>query len=982
MASSTKSGKKGFLGKFFSPKSSRRRQTSPPPKEEAKKTETPSSSETQPPAENHDEGSGVYLHKKKSSSKISEEKTVNDSNIESKNTKTEDTSSTDDVLLRNAYQASSPATEKPKKSKKSKKEQDDILQRNAYQYSPSESAKNTNAYFPADEVEGHGKKHRTAYDEVPDDERPGPEPTAYNNVQDEQLRKAQQIAENESGLYNTVPNSVYHIEEDVEGEEEPSLYNTDDDERKLAMSDEDPTTVNLGRTPYVRGLDGQGRSQRKLVVDNLYLRKDEIQKIAATIIEATEKKKQISDIKKQKSPVPEHPKKVSSRDWNTEYQDAKRQAFKRDETPSSQDWYKMSSVAKQFVDTAVLYAKIIISEHCLPTEEKTIKPVQVGGVAGGIKYVHHGILFKFALDVLLVEHPEIWMYGGDKRDDDLAMKSARNELQGLEAHSVTHVPGLHYPLLASIDYKGFRLLAMSLLPITKETIRYGSNDSGLNIHDDLPELNELMKTAAIRSNLKGHVTGLKSKGKKEIFGPGDIEAHKGTDGNYYVIDFGRVMPPEDPSFRNTPNKREVFFSLLRPEVVKYFPKPLNSDAFTNWNTDPNVTVRNSHNDDVTEATRYLYDKLIPAFAKELDEDYMDMPWDKVKASKCKSMMMTNRGTVHGKGISYRHLGYVRLALSPNNNNIRKLLLSFGVARVIKDELRIRMREKMKEVQVPSDEPFKNVVVELFNDLNCANPDKSPFLWKVSIKERLQAKYVKFLTDEELSPEFDLKSQCDMKTIFGGLFQLCGIKLNKSAKLHIMEDPDHFVFVEEDIKSLETKTRHASAVYFAEGNYLLQKSVEDIHALSAKGAEARKTEIARQLEAAVSAFSYAHCVSPLCPITLAKWGEAVAELANQTTNPAQAEDLYKESMKRVDHALQAWPSFAPALITKSKTCRFFSNFLEKIGAKSRAKELSDEADKADRSGEQALTEFKKLKFLDGLSGFMPCKAVGARSCQLG
>ncbi len=31
--------------------------------------------------------------------------------------------------------------------------------------------------------------------------------------------------------------------------------------------------------------------------------------------------------------------------------------------------------------------------------------------------------------------------------------------------------------------------------------------------------------------------------------PGDIEGHKGSDGKYYVLDFGRVMPPEAPSKR-------------------------------------------------------------------------------------------------------------------------------------------------------------------------------------------------------------------------------------------------------------------------------------------------------------------------------------------------------------------------------------------------------------------------------------------------
>lgn len=59
------------------------------------------------------------------------------------------------------------------------------------------------------------------------------------------------------------------------------------------------------------------------------------------------------------------------------------------------------------------YAKIIISEISLPVEKKMIKPVELGGVAGGElynctmlmpthtlgeKYVVNSIMFKFAVD--------------------------------------------------------------------------------------------------------------------------------------------------------------------------------------------------------------------------------------------------------------------------------------------------------------------------------------------------------------------------------------------------------------------------------------------------------------------------------------------------------------------------------------------------------------------------------------------------------
>jgi hypothetical protein len=51
----------------------------------------------------------------------------------------------------------------------------------------------------------------------------------------------------------------------------------------------------------------------------------------------------------------------------------------------------LSGIGERFQDTAELYAKIIISELGLPNHLKTIKPTNVGGVAGGQKYVYHSI---------------------------------------------------------------------------------------------------------------------------------------------------------------------------------------------------------------------------------------------------------------------------------------------------------------------------------------------------------------------------------------------------------------------------------------------------------------------------------------------------------------------------------------------------------------------------------------------------------------
>ena len=78
-----------------------------------------------------------------------------------------------------------------------------------------------------------------------------------------------------------------------------------------------------------------------------------------------------------------------------------------------------------------LYSQIIITEMALAHDQKTVRPVDIGGVAGGSKYIVDGILFKVACDVQIQANPPLFMYGGKVRRDDLAIKAAGNELKGV-----------------------------------------------------------------------------------------------------------------------------------------------------------------------------------------------------------------------------------------------------------------------------------------------------------------------------------------------------------------------------------------------------------------------------------------------------------------------------------------------------------------------------------------------------------------------
>ena len=87
--------------------------------------------------------------------------------------------------------------------------------------------------------------------------------------------------------------------------------------------------------------------------------------------------------------------------------------------------------------------------------------------------------------------------------------------------------GIRVPLMALIDYRGYRLVAQSILPISRSTIIYGSNDSGKTVHDSSSEFRARMKKAAERLNIKGHPCGV-TKGARQtmLWAPTDIEARR------------------------------------------------------------------------------------------------------------------------------------------------------------------------------------------------------------------------------------------------------------------------------------------------------------------------------------------------------------------------------------------------------------------------------------------------------------------------
>ncbi|EFA80095.1 leucine-rich repeat-containing protein [Heterostelium album PN500] len=645
---------------------------------------------------------------------------------------------------------------------------------------------------------------------------------------------------------------------------------------------------------------------------------------------------------------------------------------------------KLSHLARDFVYAAKIYATIIINELCLPFEQKSLRPVDMGGFAGGLKYYCQGILFKFAMDSMLNE--DCWMYGGPVPRDDYASKSASNELKGLISYYMAQVNGLHYPLIALIDYKGFRLIALSLLPINSDTIRYGSSDSGSIVHDSIVDLSQKMAEAGKRINLKPHLVGSVEEHSKVLPSPGDLEAHLGNDNRYYVIDFSRTFPPEALVKRDDVNKRSIFYNLLRPEFVAKWERPLCSDAFTGWQRLD--AEKQEHNAEVEDATQHLLTVIIPQLSLKLDREYKGTSlfsanpvvpgeepsnFDEIKTQFATKFLpiiqkrfegITNIQThaqqqvtaeinntnlmesiestssmaipelpvkkltrslntvknetpryllmiieeMHRLGINLRHMG--RLRSHSISNRLRDLLLLEMAARSIKCIIKEDMRLKMKEVHGLSEEPFKEVVITIFNKVLDFKSD----IW-TRIRQTISSKfYMAFSYRNPDSPDQQIEEsqeetwmeRINPKNLFERLQLLTGITLSPIAQYEFSRDPHMFQFVDSDIIEIYSNVKHMNIVDYAEGM-----------ALSMAAQNKKGRERLRLLKMATSKFQSSLKSNPenfdcICQLgrTLVVQADSITSVTGGFGKNQYIKTLEEAALKFKD-AIQISPTYSPA-----------------------------------------------------------------------
>lgn len=348
---------------------------------------------------------------------------------------------------------------------------------------------------------------------------------------------------------------------------------------------------------------------------------------------------------------------------------------------------ELERVARNFFEIASRYGQVIISEMHMPVEQKTVRPLKMGGVLGGHKFMVRGVLFKFADGETFSNYPDPL---------HIANKVQGHELKGLKAYfSWFFNRGLlgsaSFPLAAVIDYKGHRITALAVLPVSGSTsLIYGSDNAGTNCDVKMLDAQfcDVVMRASCGLNLAKHyaVNGRAGGGEVQIASCVDLEGHRGHDLRHYMLDFSRTFPPamRDQEKKQDHDNMWIFYHMLRPELVSRWEKPLCADAFSNFQSPKREAENRAHNQEVRAATTWVETEGVLRVARAL-----------LNAS---DSGLTNLSQVfHSLGVNLRYIGLVYAQLvatslfDASRQSLYSLILCEGCARVFKAKLRSELR---------------------------------------------------------------------------------------------------------------------------------------------------------------------------------------------------------------------------------------------------------------------------------------------------
>jgi Translation initiation factor eIF3 subunit 135/Tetratricopeptide repeat len=277
-----------------------------------------------------------------------------------------------------------------------------------------------------------------------------------------------------------------------------------------------------------------------------------------------------------------------------------------------------------------------------------------------------------------------------------------------------------------------------------------------------------------------------------------------------LLDFSRTFPPRRQDRRL---KNSHLFHLLRPELVKSYPKPLCSDAYSGF---VHVHSSDEHICEVDMATAVLLGEIIPRLAADLNA--LDA---EARAS------VDVKAALHSEGVNLRYLGAVRRHVS--EEDLRSRLLIEMLARTIKHTLRKKMRQLMRRLRCPLASPFRSMVIRYMNLVFGTSAESAQY-WDVKLRRRVRANFPHSLSAAEKMGGTDFKALAMRGSAICRLFALvvqmtalrlrtkCVHEFTANASLFDFRSP----FDETDLVEIGVVVRHMNIMALAQGYVLKSK----------------------------------------------------------------------------------------------------------------------------------------------------------------
>lgn len=289
----------------------------------------------------------------------------------------------------------------------------------------------------------------------------------------------------------------------------------------------------------------------------------------------------------------------------------------------------------------------------------------------------------------------------------------------------------------------------------------------------------------------------------------DVEGHLGDDGRFYLIDLSRTFPPVRP-IKDVPGS--FLFQLFRPQFVRNYPLALCSDAYSQFTR--GTPLNDEHKEEVNAATEYLLSSVIPKFARDLKADLADV----VRlGGSLEQFRLTE--ALHAAGINVRYLGLVALVMDEDSYQ-QTFVLAEIFSRLIKNDIRARMRTQMGLSQLPLDEPFISVLTNVLN-LTFGTSSESANYWQGYLSPNLVSDF--YIPPKKASRDWkailfarNTEPPLDRRLLMlGRVLSMLGAELDHSLLDFLRENPAAFdtalIFDDTDVVDIGQRVKSLDIV---------------------------------------------------------------------------------------------------------------------------------------------------------------------------